>query len=329
MKAAHTIMWFLVVAGLCLCTATTTWAQTGDTTDAYVNPGYHAQADTSGHYIITLIDGTVLKGVIMARTSNEVTLKTENLGTVTLQLSNIREIKKLESSQVKNGVYWFPNPHPTRYFFAPSAINLKKGEGYYQNAYIIFNSFNYGVSDNFSIGGGIEFISLFASLAMGNFQPIVFVTPKVGFKVADRVHAGGGLLYVRVPNFDSNESGNHALLAYGVGTYGTTDHNATLGAGWGYFEGETTSRPILTINGMTRVGRNVSLVTENWFAPFQRHTNTRPGVTETRYVYQGLASYGIRFFGEKLSVDLGFINNPDIFEVLVIGIPYVDFVVKF
>ncbi|MBE9480617.1 MAG: hypothetical protein IMY69_02855 [Bacteroidetes bacterium] len=40
-------------------------------------------------------------------------------------------------------------------------------------------------------------------------------------------------------------------------------------------------------------------------------------------------SYGVRFFGERISVDLGFINNKDIIEEIVIGIPYVDFVVKF
>jgi hypothetical protein len=40
-------------------------------------------------------------------------------------------------------------------------------------------------------------------------------------------------------------------------------------------------------------------------------------------------SYGVRFFGKKLSVDLGFLNNRDLAEALIIGIPYVDFVVKF
>ena len=31
------------------------------------------------------------------------------------------------------------NPQSTRYFFAPSAMQLKKGEGYYQNAWLLYN----------------------------------------------------------------------------------------------------------------------------------------------------------------------------------------------
>ncbi len=326
MRARPILLSLLVAAYLQLCAGIYASAQTDTTTNSI--PVKQLQ-DPEELYQVTLHDGTVLKGVLLNETASEITLRTENVGVVTLLRSRVKEIKKYNAAQVKNGVYWFPNPHATRYFFAPSAFNLKRGEGYYQNAYIIFNSVNYGVTDNFSVGGGIEFISLFASLATGSFQPIIFVTPKVGFKVAERVNVGGGLLYVRIPDFFDSGTGNHIGLAYGVGTYGTTDHNVTLGGGFGVFEGQVTSRPIITLNGMTRVGRNISLVTENWFAPFQRHRNTIPGVTESSYYYEGVFSYGLRFYGEILSVDLGLINNPDIFRALVVGVPYVDFVVKF
>jgi hypothetical protein len=43
---------------------------------------------------------------------------------------------------------------------------------------------------------------------------------------------------------------------------------------------------------------------------------------------QPLISYGIRFFNEKLSVDLGFLNTIGD-GMLFPGIPYIDFVVKF
>ncbi len=47
---------------------------------------------------------------------------------------------------------------------------------------------------------------------------------------------------------------------------------------------------------MTRIARKSALVTENWIIPFDEE-------------YYGLYSYGIRFFGEKLSIDLVFINS--------------------
>jgi hypothetical protein len=59
----------------------------------------------------------------------------------------------------------------------------------------------------------------------------------------------------------------------------------------------------------------MSLVTENWFFPAD--------------VYRGILTYGIRFFGESMSVDLALINNAELATVFPIGIPYVDFVVKF
>jgi hypothetical protein len=71
----------------------------------------------------------------------------------------------------------------------------------------------------------------------------------------------------------------------------------------------------VTISGMTRISRRTALITENWLIPDNG--------------FYGLYSYGIRFFSEKLSVDLAFINNQDIAKGLFIGIPIVNFVVKF
>jgi len=68
--------------------------------------------------------------------------------------------------------------------------------------------------------------------------------------------------------------------------------------------------------GMARCSEKVWFVSENWLAP----------VDGEKYYF--LVSYGIRFSGRKMSVDLAFINSKDIVESLVIGIPYVDFVIK-
>jgi hypothetical protein len=45
--------------------------------------------------------------------------------------------------------------------------------------------------------------------------------------------------------------------------------------------------------------------------------------------YYAVFSYGLRFMGESIAVDLAFLNNGDIAESIIIGIPWVDFVVKF
>jgi len=76
---------------------------------------------------------------------------------------------------------------------------------------------------------------------------------------------------------------------------------------------EFADKPMLMIGGQTRLSRRMSLVTENWVFP---------GADDA------LISYGCRFFGETMSIDLGFLNVLGE-GALFPGIPYIDFVVKF
>ena len=263
--------------------------------------------DTSSIYSIELKEGSEIYARVMEVREDELLLKSNALGELTLKVYYIKKIESNNFSLDKKGHFWFPNPNATRYFFAPSAINLEKGEGYYQNVYVILNMVNYGITDWFSIGCGFEFISTFSSLT-GEGSPIAFITPKVGFPVGEKVHLGAGFL----GGFFVEET---AGMFYGLGTYGSTDKNLSLGLGWGFVGGVFQENPFITVSGMLRTGRKFSLVTENWFVPVDG--------------YYGVISYGGRFFGPKMSVDVGFLNNLDIIEFLPIGIPYVDFVLKF
>lgn len=255
-------------------------------------------------------EGLTYVGTIIQRTDKEIILLTEAKTKVQIQLENIQDIRIIPKSHFHDGEYWFPNPNETRYLYAPSAFNLKKGEGYYQNTYLFINSFNYGLTDNFSFGVGFEFLSTFGSLGSGSFYPIYFLTPKYSMQVADNLRVGVGVLYGNISDIVGGFG-----VGYGLATYGNPEHNATLGLGFGFFDGDFSSDPVLTISGMTRISRRVSLVTENWFFPAD--------------VYRGILSYGVRFFGESMSVDLALINNAEIATAFPIGIPYVDFVVKF
>lgn len=272
------------------------------------------QFETSKIYLLQLQDGTQFIGNFLSRDSLNIVISSLSIPKVEIPIGRIKHFEEVNPKNIRNGEYWFPNPNATRYLFAPSAFTLKKGEGYYQNTYLFLNSLNVGITDHISIGGGIEFLSTFSSLSEGSFQPVIFITPKIGFQVAEKVHVGAGLLYASIPDmFDNERSG--LGIAYGIGTYGTEEHNLTIGLGWGFIEKEFSSKPFVVISGMTRTGRKTALVTENWFVPADP--------------YVGIISYGIRFFGEKLTVDLALINNRDIAEEFIIGIPYVDFVVKF
>lgn len=261
--------------------------------------------DTNKIYKIELKDGSVFIGNIMQQDSINLVLKNSSIPKIEILVSKIKSIDEVDKSNFKNDSYWYPNPHTTRYFYGPSAIGLKKGEGYYQNTYLVLNSFNVGISDNISIGGGLELISTFAAK-----DPIFFITPKVSYKVAEKFHAGCGILYARFTSYFGSLG-----TVFATGTYGTTDNNITGSLGWGFVDSEFSQQPIITLSGMKRISKRAALVTENWLIPSGE--------------YYGLLSYGVRFFGEKIAVDLAFINNRDIAEEIIIGIPYVSFTVKF
>ena len=265
------------------------------------------QQPTRQRWLVETTDGTVLQGIFLGQNEAGIRLLTDIAGEVTIPMSKVKSFKVLDERNFKNGEYWFENPNATRYLFSPSAYSLRKGEAYFQNTYLVLNSFNYGVTDRFTIGAGFELISTFTG------QPAFFITPKYTVPISEKVRAGAGLLYLNPSSFDSDFDG--VGLGYGIVTYGNMDNNATLGVGYGFLGSSTDSRTVVTFSGMRRIARKVALVTENWLVP-----NTS---------FKGVISYGIRTMGEKITVDLAFINNSEIAESIPIGIPYVDFVVKF
>lgn len=267
-------------------------------------------------YKVELTDGMVFIGKIIGKESDTIVLKTPIIQRIEITTNSIKSMTELDETQIKDGNYWFTNPHASRYLFGPSAFNLKKGEGYYQNTMLVLNSFNVGVTDNISIGGGFELISTFGSIATNNFEPLLFITPKVSFEVTEDFHAGAGLYYVNTPSFELvSRNGSGLAIAYGIGTYGSKDHNITGGLGWGFVQGQFEQKPIITVSGMTRITQKTALVTENWLISNDN--------------YYSVFSYGVRFFGDNLAVDLAFVNNSDIAEEFIIGFPWVSFVVKF
>lgn len=294
-------------------------------------------------YSIETLDGASIAGTVISEDDKQIVLKTKSLGDVTVLRSNIKTIHEVTESSFKNGSYWFENPNATRYVIGPSAFSLREGEGYYQNLYVFAQSVNVGITNHISIGGGTEI----ASIIFAQEQPqVFFITPKIAYHVAPKCNAGAGILYVnqRMDFYRSPNARSHYGILYGVGTYGSMDNNLTIGLGWGmhsykiydYSTSSVTTEnginglPFITISGMLRPAKRFALTTENWLIPVRNTSfNYQTNTSTTIYDYQWFFSYGARFLGEHISVDFGFINNTDIANDIFIGIPYIDFVVKF
>ncbi|MCG6186473.1 hypothetical protein [Maribellus maritimus] len=202
-------------------------------------------------------DGNYFTGEIVGQDSLKVYLKTQNLGEISILKKDIKSQEKLKIQQVKEGKIWFTNPQSSRYFWSPNGYGLQQGEGYYQNIWVLWNQFSYGLSDNFSIGAGIIPLFLF-----GGSPTPVFLTPKISIPIhEDRFNIGAGALLGTV--LGESESGFG--IVYGISTFGTRDNNVTFGLGYGFAGGEWASSPLININGMFRLSSRGYFITENYF----------------------------------------------------------------
>jgi hypothetical protein len=204
---------------------------------------------------IQTLDGNSYFGEILQDDSIKIHFKTDKLGSITILKEDIKSISNFKTSEVKGGKLWLENPQSTRYFFSPNGYGLKKGEGYYQNIWVLVNSFAVGLNDYFSVGGGLVPLFLFA----GAPTPVWF-TAKVSVPVVkEKFNLGAGLLAGTALGEQSGFG-----IFYGLATLGSKDKNITLGMGYGFADGSVANSPMINLNAMYRIGPRGYLLTENY-----------------------------------------------------------------
>lgn len=240
--------------------------------------------DTTQIQVIDLIDGSRIIGRVTEMSGGKVTV-VGMAGTVTIDRTTIKTVRERPVASIRQGVYWFEDPNYTRLFFAPTGHMHRKGEGYFCDVWVVFVCVTGGVTDRFTLGGG----TLLLPTIENN---LVYLTPKIGVVASDKVNlAVGALAGVWGLGFSDGEDETATFgIMYGVGTYGDRDNNITLGAGWGFAEGDVDRNAMLMVGVKKRLGRSVAFLSENYFYRGD--------------VRNGVVSYGLRFLGERLSVDL-------------------------
>ena len=265
-----------------------------------------AASDSARMYILRTRDGSLFLGRLTRATVDSVYFISAG-GPITVSRSSVVELRPLGRGAMREGVYWAPNPNDTRLFFAPTGRMLAKGEGYFSDTWVFFLLFAGGLSDRFTLGAG------FSVIPFGDFTENVFyVTPKVGLLQRENFNVAAGAL-VGVAGIA--DVARPAGVVYSVATVGSPDASVTFGGGVLFVQSDLGDEPLLLLGGERRITRRVSLATENYWVPGER---------------TGIFSYGVRIFGERLSVDLAF-GNPFGTEAEVVfpGFPYASFAVKF
>ena len=189
-----------------------------------------------------------------------------------------------------------PNPHAGRYFFAPSAFQLKKGETNYHNSFLISNEMGTGLTDDLTVGTNIIF-----NLGFG-------LAAKFGRALTSNVHisAGGAVLFPsRSTVFPVNDGENStAALVFANVTLGSENRNITFNWWASNALGFDTNR--FNISALLPINEQTWLITENYF-------QDKPGGM--------IGSIGIRRFIKRwgFPLDYAFVALPEGYATAFVG----------
>ncbi|WP_052733121.1 hypothetical protein [Hymenobacter terrenus] len=237
-------------------------------------------------YRIETVQGTTFDGTLVSLNLINLEFETKELGRVNLERSQVRRAVLAALTVAGAKPSYFDIGNGNRLFFAPTGRGLRKGENTLQLVSLYLVGGNFGITDNISLGG---YISVFPGISLRS--QLIVLTPKVSFPISDKLHVGAGALYLRIPTFNTLDRAYGAGILYGAATYGSADDNVTAGLGYGFFDGDIGSTPILQIGAQKRISRRFSLISENYII-----ANSRSGMG-------GL--YGIKINWRRTSLGLG------------------------
>ena len=267
--------------------------------------GAYASPATSGAveqqvtlYELVLRDGSRMYGVIDREDPDEVVFKTQAGAIVTAKRSEIATLTKVTGT-MHEGEFMPPDPNATRLFFAPTGRSLSRGQTYLGVYEFIMPFVQVGVTDRFSIGGGTPLF-----FGIDESERPFWITPKLQVLKTASTDVAVGVLHA------FNAGGDGGGVAYAVSTSGSARGSFTIGGGVAY--GNDGGRAgLIMVGGERQVRRNLKVMTENYL---WKNGN-------------GVASAGVRFFGQRLSADLalGIPIGTDEF----IAFPIVNFVYVF
>lgn len=232
---------------------------------------------------IRLADGSVIYGRIVSSEGGRIVIQTAARARIEVERAQVRSARAV-GGETRDGEVWFRDPHRDRLFLGPTGRSLAAGEGFFGVYQVFVPVVSYGLTDWFSITGGIPVVP-------GAFGEVAYVEPKLRLPLpagsqAD-VSVGASVL------FGTGGEGAAGLL-YAAGTIGGEDHAVHVTAGYPFISGdgddEIIDQPVVMLGGETRVSRRIKLLTENYFLPGEE------GV---------FVIGGVRIFGERLSADAG------------------------
>lgn len=209
-------------------------------------------------YIYEFRDGTIAIGTYIKSGEGNIYITDLEGEEIYMPKIMVAQVHKATKDNLKGDEYIFPNLHDTRYFFSPTAFGLKEGEGYYNHSFWALWQCQYGINDNFSIGGGTTPMGIPATL-----------NAKLNGEISKGINVAAGWFWVGdLFGWSGADYDERTLInmPYGVVTYGNKENNFTLGAGFNLsdqFSGDD-DRFVLNGGATFRAGRRFAFIFEGW-----------------------------------------------------------------
>jgi hypothetical protein len=292
------VRWLIAVAATALGTLSH---------EARAQDSLRVLSDTTRVQVLRLSDGSVVVGRVTEVRGDSAVVRTQ-VGQLTIARSAVRSIRVRPADSMRGGEYWPEDPNETRHFFAPNARMLERGNGYFCDIWLFLLCLTGGLTDRITFGGGMSVVP-----GIDIADNVFYLTPKIGLITGEKVQVAVGA-FAGWSGAVTDDASSFGIL-YGVSTFGSADQNVSLGLGYAYFNDEIANRPLVLGGVKLRLSRGTAFISENYILPEAEG---------------GILSFGLRFFGERLSGDVGlvrFVGKDDSDQG--IGVPFLGLAVKF
>ena len=246
---------------------------------------------------VILNNGNTYVGTVTSVDDESAGVETAD-GVFNFRYDRIKSVKIYDPNDKTSG--WRDNPAKNKLFITQTGKMLDKGSGYYQNTYIFFSNFSYGITNGISVDAGFSMIP-----GIGINNQMFTVGAKVGTSLNSTLYIAGNIKYYKFFDIDEGVSS-----LFGSITYSKSRLDLTAGTGVGLADGSS-SDALLILGGQYRISERFAFISENIFFPTGENEST------------ALASFGGRIIGSKSAFDLGFFGVEDTF------IPFVSYTLKF
>lgn len=213
-----------------------------------------SRVDT-GLVVLSTNSGDEFVGTIISEDAREISIRLQSGKLLIIPTYTVKSINKFSTSTMIKGKPVFANPHPSRYFYTPSAIPMDKGEIYIQTLYALAYQVQFGVTENFSIGATTTIVG----------TPLA-LTAKYSIKIDEKNSlAFGGLAGLVGWGTQTNLG-----IGFGAFTHGTKESNVTIAGGYAWINEKNNGgggSPVMSLSGNQRLSRNLSLMGELWYLP--------------------------------------------------------------